>query len=256
MEEMKTHTEIQDMGTATSEAFNGSNENKAIQETYGETPQFFADEIQKRLQEKDKQYTIADVGAYKGELLGNLLQQLPDYNFETIGIDINNTALAENNSAQEKVVATADSLPFADHSIDTLIARYVLQWNNPDKQQKILAEMARVSKEFALIEHAGADISDPNPWREKTDELFSGVKIPKLKRGEHYYSSRDEVEKWLQDQGITFERLRERRIDNIADIFITRYMLSEEEAEIARQILGDRNYFIQTDWILLPNKTI
>lgn len=137
-------------------------------------------------------------------------------------------------------------------SKDVVIVRYVLQWNYPEKQKEILNELSRVSKEFAVVEHIGADIEDTDNWREKQDELVSGEKIPKLKRGEHFFSSRTEIESWMTEKGISFERIRERTIPEASNAYIERFGLDEADAQIARGILGDKNYFIQTDWLIFP----
>ncbi len=90
-------------------------------------------------------------GVFKGELLGNILDKLPDYKFHTIAVDINGEALKENLSAQEKIISTLDKIPLKDKSIDVVFCRYVLAWNNPKKQQEILKEITRIVSGFAII---------------------------------------------------------------------------------------------------------
>ena len=205
METPNKHTEVQNMGENTSKVFSGEAQTKAAQEAYNETPKVFAEEIKKRLL-PDKEYIIADIGSFKGELLGKLLELVPDYTFKTIAVDLNQDALNKN-QLREKVVANADHLPFENGSIDIEIVRFLFQWNHWEKQKQIIREIARTIREFALVEHGGADNENPDEWREKMDKLFEGIEVPKLKRGEHFFSSRDEIEQMMTDDGIKFERI-------------------------------------------------
>ena len=185
MEYPKRHVEIQNMGEDTSKVFSGEATTRASQEAYNETPLVFSEEIKKRLS-PDKEYIIADIGSFKGELMDKLLELVPGYKFRTIAVDINQDAL-NNNVLQEKIVSSADSLPFENGSIDIEISRFLLQWNYWERQKQIVREIVRTVKEFALIEHGGADNNDTDNWREKMDMLFEGVEVPKLKRGEHFF---------------------------------------------------------------------
>ncbi|MFA7302751.1 MAG: class I SAM-dependent methyltransferase [Candidatus Paceibacterota bacterium] len=251
MEEVRLRRKVLEMGESTSKVFSGESELTANKEAYAETGEFFADQIRPLLTDKDATYTIADIGSYKGELLGDIIAQLPEYRFHTIAVDTNSDALREN-TANEKVVADAGKLPFQDRSIDIVIVRYLLQWNSPEKQQQILKEIARIVKKRALIEHAGAPVLDTEDWRRKSDTLFLGAEIPKMKREGHFFASREEVEQWMTEFSIPFERTKDRVIENAADIYIERYALNDGEAAKAKQILGDSNRFQQTDWALFP----
>jgi ubiquinone/menaquinone biosynthesis C-methylase UbiE len=250
MERPNKHTEVQNMGENTSKVFSGEAKTKAAQEAYNESPEVFSEEIKKRLP-PDKEYTIADIGSFKGELLDKLLEMVPNYKFRTIAIDVNQDALNKN-SLQGKIVANADSLPFENGSIDIEVVRFLLQWNYWERQKQIIREIARTVKEFALVEHGGADNENSNEWREKMDRLFKGVEVPKLKRGEHFFSSRDEIEQMMRDEGIKFERIRERIIEDIAEIYSERFGLNEQESAKTKEILADKNFFVQTDWIIYP----
>lgn len=194
---------------------------------------------------------VADIGSFKGELLDSLIKILPEYKFKTIAVDINEKALEEN-SAEEKIFADASKLPFEDNSIDIEIVRFLLQWNSWEKQKEIIRQIARTTKEFALIEHGGADSIDSDEWRKNMDRLFEGKEVPKLKRGEHFFSSRDEIEQMMKEEGIRFERIREKVIQNIAEIYAERFGLSKEDYLKTKEILADKNFFIQTDWVIYP----
>jgi len=251
---MKEKEQFPNMGDSTSRVFRGEYISNANKEMYAETAEFFADEIKKRLPLREEPYVLIDVGSFQGELLGELLKKMPGYKFQTIALDINEVALGDNQVTDKKIVADAGKIPLADKSVDVVIVRYMLQWNYEEKQKKILQEIARVVKEFALVEHVGADIADTDGWRKKMDDLLDGEEIPKMKRGEHFFSSKDEIEAWLKQSGITSELLKNRKIKGAADVYIERFGLNTAEAEKVRSILADKNYFLQTDWIIYPQE--
>ena len=217
---------------------------------YEGTPRFFADQIRSRLR-PDKDYSIVDVGAYQGELLDQLLRQLPEYKFRTVAVDIDSEKLSRNR-AGSLIVSNAENLPLADSSVDIAIIRYVLAWNYFERQKNILKELARITREFTMIEHGGADSQNSDLWRAKLDDLFDGQEISKMKRKEHFFSSRDELEAVMREASLKFERIKEVNIDDLASVFSERYNLNPEELAKARKILGDKNYLQQTDWIIYP----
>ena len=183
-----------------------------------------------------------------------VLPLLPDYDFHTIAIDVEQV-LKENKVAKEKIVADlTKKIPIEDDGADIGMMRYVLAWNSPENQQAILKEISRIVKDFTVLQHAGADNSDPSAWREKMDELLGGA-VPKIKRSGHFFSSREEIEKAMVANGINFERLLERRVEKVSNVFIERMKLDESEAKTAQNLLGDKDYIIQTTWLILPNAT-
>ncbi len=246
----KNVLETQEMGKNTSKVFSGQAESKASQEAYNETPILFSNEIKKRLP-SNREYSMADIGSFKGELVNKLLEFIPEYNINTIAVDINQEALSKNN-LNKKIIASAENMPFEDNSINIEIVRFVLQWNSFERQKRIIREIARTTKNFALVEHGGCDNHNPDTWRQKMDMLLDGKEIPKLKRGEHFFSSRDEIEEIMRNENIKFERIKEKTINDIADIYTERYGLNEDENKKAKDILGNSNFFIQTDWIIYP----
>lgn len=244
--------EPQNMSESTSQVFAGKYKTETNKKMYAETADYFANEIKARLPKTEGEYTLLDIGSHQGELMQDILSKLPDYKFKTIAIDISEDSLSGNNISDRRIIANAEELPLDDEIADVVIVRYLLQWNDAERQKKILQEIARVTKGFALVEHVGSDIVDTENWRTKMGILLEGHVIPKLKRGEHFFSSRDEVENWMNGLGIKFERLRERIIQNGSDVYIERFNLTQEEAEKARIILGDKDFFHQTDWIIYP----
>lgn len=243
-------SKVQNMGETTSKVFSGEYSSETTRELYAETADFFASQIRNRLK-NDRLYSILDIGAFQGELLSDLISKLSEYNFETTALDINTDALEENTS-DHKLIAEAGNIPATDRSFDISIMRYVLQWNSPENQRQILNEVARTIKDFGIIEHAGADIHETNEWREKMSSLLSGHEIPVLRRNECFYASRDEIEQWMNESGIRFERIRDRIIKNGSNAFIERYGLDEQKSEKVRNILGNKDFFRQTDWIVYP----
>lgn len=65
-----------------------------------------------------------------------------------------------------------------------------------------------------------------------------------------FFSSGEDVERWMINNGINFERLMERKVEKVSNVFIERIALNESEAQIARDLLGDKDYIIQTTWLI------
>ncbi len=240
-------------GEKASEVFGGKAMSQTTEKIYSESAQYFSKIIRKKLGKKtDKIYTLADMGSFKGELLKDILANLPEYNFKTIGVDLLEKNLKENKITENKIVADLSRLPISDKNIDVAIVRYVLQWNNKEKQKKILKEISRTIKGFAIIQHAGADNENSDAWRGNIDNLLDGKEVKKIKRMGHYFSSREEIEEWMKESSIKFERLSERKVSSVSNVFIERWGLNEEEARKTREILGDKDYITQTTWLVSP----
>ena len=178
---------LDNQGNGAHEIFSGKVESEAVRKAYGESVQYFSELIKNKLTPGN--YEVADVGSFKGELLNNLIDKLPEYHFDVVAIDRDRQALADNKNTNNKLVANLDRIPLQDKSVDIAIARYVLVWNKVDKQKEIIKEIARVIKEFAIIQHSGSDEEYPDEWRKRISILFNGKEIPKLKRETHFFSS-------------------------------------------------------------------
>ena len=127
-----------------------------------------------------------------------------------------------------------------------------MQWNNPEKQKEILGELARTIGKFALVEHGGAPSEQAEDYRTRWERIYSGNEVPKMKRTGHFFSSANEVEQWMKERGIRFERLKEKRIDQMSTTYEQRYNLSGEELQKVREIIGNDDFYILTDWVIYP----
>lgn len=235
-------------GATASIVFKDVGRTETIHEIYGKSTQYFAGIITGIL-DKNKNHTFADFGGHKGELLQSVMDQLSDYNLQTVGIDID-AHLQENTIAQRKIPANLSNIPLESNSIDFGMMRYVLQWNALEDQKKILEEINRVTKDFVIVQHLGADNMGSVEWRSRLDELFIGEQVPKLKRSGCFFSSQNEVEEILAESGIHFRKLDSTRIENLSNAFIEKFALSENEGEVVRDILGDKDYIYQTTWLI------
>lgn len=168
--------------------------------------------------------------------------------FYTIAIDVE-SVLKDNDVAREKITDDLVKIPLEDNGVDIGMARYVLAWNDSDKQQAILKEISRIIKNFAIIQHAGADNENPDDWRENMNKFLGGT-TSKIKISGRFFSSGEEVERWMINNGINFERLMERKIEKVSNVFIEKMALNESEAQIAQDLLGDKDYIIQTTWLI------
>ncbi len=236
-------------GENSSQTFSGENKTQTTFELYAQSADFFANNIKQKLIPQ-QEYIFADLGCYGGELQESIINLLPQFQFYTIGIDHENNLL-NNNFAHEKIGADIERVPLKDNSVDIALMRYVLHWNIAEKQKRILKETMRLIRDFAIIQHVGPDQSDAVSWREKITVLLSG-KVPKIERYGHFWSSSDEVESWMKEQNIQFERIQHRKIDTFSNMFYEKYNLSEEENREVVEFLGDKNYIVQTSWLIYP----
>ena len=238
-------------GERASEIFGGKVEIAPVKKIFGESAQLFSDIIKEQLGAEGGNYKMADFGSHKGELLENILKSLPEFNFHTIGIDLENN-LKENKAAQEKISEDLGNIPMEDKSVDVGFARYVLHWNSPEEQKQILKEIARIVKDFAIVQHVGADNENPTQWRGRVDDLLDGKEIPKLERHGHFFSSSQEVEKILIENNIPFEKVLEVRVENLSETLSQRFSLDEKEKQLAKEMLKGNDYIMQTTWIIKP----
>ena len=212
---------------------------------YGESADLFSSEIKRYL--KPGNYFLADLGGHKGELLADILQKLPEYNFDSTIIDINE-GIEEKLSAK-KIIADITKIPFHDKSIDIVVVRYVLAWNSLEKQKEILKEISRITKGIAIIQHQGSSDENPQGLQNASDKLFDG-EIPILKRVGYLFTEPSRIESWMQELGIRYERIQQRKIDGLSELFIEKFSLSDIEAQKTRDILAGNDYILQTTWVL------
>lgn len=252
-EEVLVEEERLNQGAKAPDIFSGKIEVAPVKKIFGESAELFADIIKKRLGANSGTFRLADFGSHYGELLENVCKLLPEYNLQTVGIDLESN-LRENKAAQEKVSANLAHIPMGDKSVDFGFARYILHWNNPEKQKQILKEIARIVKDFAIIQHVGADSENPAQWRDKVDDLLDGKEISKLERHGHFFTSSQELEKWMTESGIPFERVSEIRVENLSETLCQRFSLDKNEKQTAKTILASNDYIMQTTWIIKSNK--
>jgi ubiquinone/menaquinone biosynthesis C-methylase UbiE len=235
-------------GNGADEVFSGKTENETVKKLYSESAVYFASIIRNLLKPRSEPYKLLDVGAFRGELLHAILAELgEEYTFESTGIDTDTEAILSNESVKNREIGDAAIMPFEDKEFDIVLSRYVLQWNFPERQNEILRELHRVCKKFAIIQHAGAEKSDE--WQDRVHKLVFGG-IEKIKRPEGYFSSPEEIEQMMRDEGIKFQKLQDRILVNLSSVFIEKYKLTKEEADKVIEILGDKDSIQQTTWIL------
>ncbi len=228
--------------------FRGNGKSKASQLVYGQSSDLFSKIIRKNFA-PNKEYTLVDFGSSGGEFLGELLKKLPEFRFKTIAIDKEKKSLDKNHAGYKRIRANLTNVPLEDNTADLLIMRYVLQWDLIENQEKILSELKRVMKNFAIIQHAGADAENARQWRKNNDHLFKG-EIVALNMLEQYFSSSKEVEELMNNLGIEYERVNEVKIKGLSDIVIEKYALGEKESKKVKEIMGKYDYILITTWII------
>ena len=243
-----------DMGIATSEAFRGHSIFNAVKEIYGDSAPLFASVIKSKFPVTEKEYKLLDIGSSKGELLSDVLKLLPNYHFDITVSDTNSDAIAHNTVPGKHIVADAETLPFPDADIDIAIMRYVLRFNLLESQKKIISEIARIIKGIAIIQHGGADDIDTDLWREKVDKIFRNDTLPQIKRNGMFWSSAREIEDFMRTSNIKFEKVLSKKISEMSQAYIERYSLNNEQVELIKKIMGDKDYLVQTTWLIYPNE--
>lgn len=252
MEKLPERNEKIDQGSNASESFRGNAESVASREVYGESAKLFSDILRSKLPEGD--YSLVDLGSFKGELLGEVLKNLPNHHFSTIAVDYNMDALKENSVANSKVQAELINIPMQPKSVDVAMMRYALQWNSSENQKLILSEINKIVKKFAIIQHAGSDDSDPQGWRSKGERIFNDPSLPELKRAGMHFSSPAEIEEMMNDLEIKFEKVDEKRIENLSDIYCQKYKLDDKKCERVKELFDAKDFVVRTTWIMYGNE--
>jgi hypothetical protein len=214
---------------------------------YGESADLFAKLIIDNA--KFKKITLIDIGGYKGELLSNIINLLKEYKIEKIVVDSNSEALQENKVADIKICSNLTKIPLDDKIADIAIMRYVLHWNSLENQKKILSEIRRLTKNFAIVQHLGADYLNEKNYLNQINILFSG-KISQLKRDSSCWESNINLEKIFKELKIKFEKVEELRINGLSELFITKFSLKESDSKKVKEILRDYDYLIRSTYLL------
>jgi len=248
--EINTSIPVQEQGEKASEMFSGVSLKESVKSLYSESADLFAGILKSRLDANGGPYRLLDMGSFKGDLIGGIKNRLNGIpKLDITGVDINAEALNQNDFVDHKVVSDVARMPFIDGDFDVAVARYVLPWNELKNQKVIIHEIARVINKFGVIQHAGADNLDTEKWQKVFHSIFDGS-IEKLRRQVYYFASANELEEFMEEMGIKFERSQHRRIDSVSDVFIDKYGLNENESKRVIDALGDSNYIYQTTWII------
>lgn len=233
-------------GILAEKLFHGFSDNKTIKLVYGESAELFSEIIKEEY--KKGEYSLLDVGSHKGEFLQDLLSELPEYNFNTTAVELNDFDLNQN-IADNKILSDVKKIPLGDKNFDITVSRYVLAWNSLENQKKIISEIKRLTRGIAIIQHQGADKDNPEELQKSSGDLFSGV-ISQLKREEFYFSTEQEIAGILKDEDIKYENIQSRKVEGLAELLIEKYSLSRGEAEKTMDILKNSNYIVQSTFVL------
>jgi ubiquinone/menaquinone biosynthesis C-methylase UbiE len=249
---MKNDKPVFDMGSESSRAFLGVSSSQAMKEIYADSAPLFTSIIRSKFTNTEKEYSLLDIGTHKGEFLSQIVDLLPKYNLGITATDTNSDSLMQHISAHKKVIADAEFLPFNDSCFDIVLMRYVLQFNPLENQARILSEVSRVTRGIAIVQHGGADDISPELWRAKVHPIFSDDKLLPIKRTATFWSSATELEDFMIKSGIRFEKILSKRINGLSQVYIEKYSLNNDQTIHIKEVLGDKDYIIQTTWIIYP----
>ncbi len=232
-------------GQNSTDAFHGKSQSKAMQSLYKDSVPLFAQIIRNNL--KPSKYTLVDFGGHKGELVSELLSALPEYEFDSTIIDKGEGMEAGVNA--KKIVGDIINNSLPDKSADLVLLRYVLPWDAYENQKLILNEVKRVCKTIAIIQHQGAPSDNPKPLQEASLRLWSGL-VPTLKRDHGYFTEATKIEKWMQELGMNFEKVEEKYVETLSEMFTEKFHLNAQEAAATKDILKGCDGISITTWII------
>ncbi len=237
---------IKEQGSNSENIFHGKAISEAGYLMYADSARLFSNLIKKHLVVGS--YNLADLGSHKGEFLQDTVNFLPEYKFKTTAIDVNTDDLKKN-IADVKIESDLAHTPLQDKTIDVTLSRYVLAWNSLEKQKEIIKEISRITKRIAIIQHQGADILEPEVLQVSSANLFSGV-IPVLKRDNFFFSTSEQLEQYMREFNIKFEKVQDKKVNGLSSLLIEKYNLEGEESKKVKEILANSDYVFQTTWIL------
>lgn len=237
---------LKEQGLNAVNSFRGEATSEASRLVYNGSATLFSNVIKTELE--PNKYILTDLGSHRGEFLEDLLNLLPEYTFETIAVDVNSCDLKEN-KADKKFISDLSKLDMNDKSVDATIIRYALSWNDLENQKNIIKEIKRITKKIAIIQHQGANSEHPEELWNASRQLFSGT-VPKLKRDKFFFSTPKQVEEFMNELEITFEKVQEEEVKGLSDLLIEKYDLSEEDSHNTKDILKNSDYVVKSAWVL------
>ncbi len=233
-------------GDKASQMFRGKGQSSAAQLFYAESADLFADAIKKNL--KPGKYSLVDLGGHKGEFLGEVLAKLSEYDFDSLVIDVVDGVDA--GLKAKKIKGDIRNTGLTDKSVDIVIMRYVLSWNLFEDQKSVLEEISRICRGICVIQHQGANNENPKLLQTASAKIFSGSIIPRLKRDKGFFTESGQVEKWLNELGIDYEKIQERTVETLSETFIEKFALTSEEARNLKETLSGCDYINQSAFVL------
>ncbi|MEI6238541.1 MAG: class I SAM-dependent methyltransferase [bacterium] len=240
---------INNQGTNSVDIFHGRGKSGAIQSFYKDSVPLYAKFIRENL--KPGKYSVADFGGHKGELLSELISSLPEYEFQAIILD--KVEGLEQGANFKKIVGDIIGNSLPNKSVDIVIMRYVLPWDAYENQKLILNEVKKVCKNFAIIQHQGAPSDNPEPLQKASKVLWSGV-VPTLKRDYGFFTESSQIEKWMHELGMNSEKVEEKYVEKLSDMFIEKFGLNTEEADMTKKILNGCDGITITTWVVKGEK--
>ncbi len=236
---------MNDQGTNSIQAFHGKGKANAIKLFYGDSASLFAKLIRNNL--KAGKYTLVDLGGHKGEVLGDMLPLLPEYEFDAVVID--KVQGMDEGVKARKIVGDIINNEIPDKSVDVVLMRYVLPWDSYDNQKLIIKEVQRICRGFAIIQHQGAMSKDPKPLQNASLKLWSG-RVEALKRDFGFFTEAKQVEAWMTELSINFEKLDQKYIETLSEMFIEKFNLNDTDAQTTKDILSGCDGIEITTWLL------
>ena len=237
---------MNEQGKNSARVFHGESQSDAVKSFYKDSVPLFTKIIKNNL--KPNKYALIDIGGHKGEFLSELLTELPEYKFESTIID--KVEGLEDGLNVKKLVEDVVNNSLPDKCADLVIMRYVLPWDVYDNQKRILNEIKRLCKNIAIIQHQGAPSNNPKPLQNAAKELWGGA-VPTLKREHGLFTESSKIEEWMNELGMKFEKIEEKYIETLSELFIEKFGLDGTEAQKTKDILKGCDGISITTWVIM-----
>ncbi len=238
-----------DMGEKSQEVFGGTNTSESSYLTYVKSTELVIPWFKQKMSQTK---TITDIGSHSGSFLSAVQNTVDLSHVKKVAIEANKDALNKNLIANEKITASAESIPLPDNFSDLTILRYVLQWNPKGIHTKILKEALRITDDSLLLQVPAVTPID----QEFFHDVFSTINIERTRRSDFYFPTEEEMKTLLADfsQEVTINKLPGIAVRNVVDVLKDRYSLTNEEfLKFTERFAGHDNWTILS-WILEKKK--
>lgn len=212
---------------------------RAIYEKYNPV---IADAISRRFPEQST-LSCLELGGGAGALVKEVKKLLPGKNLVFTNVDRSEELLKADAYSEHKILQAIEDIdPHVIGKFDVILVRYVLNYNNPDNQKRIIGKIKELLKPSGIfiLHHVGAGDSK---HKSLLNKLFStDVVSKKLLRSQPYWTTWQEQLNCLHEASLTTTVLTQYNIP-IGSLYKERYELTNTEEEKLHTFLGKYDFY-------------